>query len=156
VLKLVEEGKLSLDQQAFALLKPLKPPPGARVDPRLLRITIRQLLNHSGGWDREKNGDPINWSLQISRRLGVPMPINEDHLIRFMLAVPLDFDPGTRQVYTNFGYVTLGQIVARVSGQPYEQYVRKTVLGPMGIKAMRMHDRENRYFKGEARRYNAG
>jgi N-acyl-D-amino-acid deacylase len=83
------------------------------------------------------------------------MPINEDQLIRFMLGVPLDFAPGTRQVYSNFGFIMLGQIIARVSGQTYEQYVRATVLEPMGIKA-RMHDRDRSYFKGEARRYNAG
>jgi N-acyl-D-amino-acid deacylase len=156
ILKLVEEGKLRLDQKAFALVGPLKPPPGARVDSRIQQITVRQLLNHSGGWDRDKSGDPINWSFQVSRRLGVSMPINEDQLIRFMLGVRLDFSPGTRQVYSNFGYVTLGQIVARVSGQSYERYVRARVLEPMGIKAMRMHDTEGRYFQGEARRYNAG
>ena len=43
-------------------------------DPRLNLITIRQLLNHSGGWNRDKSGDPINWSFQVSQRLGVPMP----------------------------------------------------------------------------------
>src|SRR5262249_7150297 len=49
-LKLVEEGKLRLEDKAFDLLGRLTPPPGARVDPRLSSITIRQLLNHSGGW----------------------------------------------------------------------------------------------------------
>jgi N-acyl-D-amino-acid deacylase len=156
VLKLVEEGKLKLDQKAFDFFKGLKPPPRMVVDPRLGQITIRQLLNHTGGWDRDKSGDPINWSYQVSQRLGVPMPIGDEHLIRFMLGVPLDFAPGTRAVYSNFGFILLGQIVARVSGQPYEEYVRIKVLKPMGIQAARMHDREGTYFKGEARRYNPG
>jgi N-acyl-D-amino-acid deacylase len=156
ILKLVEDGKLSLDQKALALLEPIRPPPGSRVDPRLAQITVRQLLNHSGGWDRDKNGDPVNWSYQIAQRLRVPMPINEDHLIRFMLGVPLDFDPGSKAVYSNVGYIVLGQIVARVSKQSYESYVQKAVLAPMGIKDARLHDRDGRYFPGEARRYNAG
>src|SRR5262245_5071073 len=156
VLKLVEEGKLRLDDKAFDLLKHLKPPPRAPVDPRLAKVTVRQLLNHTGGWDKDKSGDPINWSLQVSLALGVRMPITEDHLIRYMRGVRLDFDPGTKAVYSNFGYVMLGQIVAKVSGQPYEQYVRAKVLKPMGIQSARLHDRDGRYFQGEARRYNAG
>jgi len=156
VLKLVEDGKLKLDDKAFDFFKDVQPPPRATVDPRLARVTIRQLLNHSGGWDRTKNGDPINWSFQVAQRLGVQMPIGEEHLTRFMLGVPLDFDPGSRQEYSNFGYILLGQIVARVSGQPYEQFVRLRVLQPMGVQAARMHDREGKYFPGEARRYNPG
>lgn len=155
-LKLAEEGKLRLDDSAFALLGYPKPPPRIVPDPRLVKITVRQLLNHTGGWDREKSGDPINWSFQISQKLGVPMPINEDQLIQFMLGVRLDFDPGTRAVYSNIGYIMLGQIIARITGMPYEQYVRTAVLKPMGIERPRLHDREGRYFSGEARRYNAG
>ncbi len=156
VLKLVEEGKLKLDQKAFEVLANLKPPPRSVVDPRLAQITIRQLLNHSGGWDREKSGDPVNWSFQVAQRLGVPMPIDEEQLIRFTLGVPLDFDPGSRSQYSNFGYIVLGQVVARASGKSYEEYVRTKVLKPMGIEGMQLHDHQGRYFKGEARRYNAG
>jgi N-acyl-D-amino-acid deacylase len=156
ILKLVEEKKLSLDQSAFAILKHLRPPRGAVVDPRLAKITIRHLLNHSGGWDRNRSGDPINWSWQVAQRLGVRMPINEDHLIRFMLGARLDFDPGSNAVYSNFGYIMLGQIVAQVTGQSYEEYVRESVMEPMGIRGARLHDREGRYFQGESRRYNPG
>lgn len=155
-LKLAEEGKLRLDDSAFALLGYPKPPPRIVPDPRLVKVTVRQLLNHSGGWDRDKSGDPVNWSFQVSRALGVPMPINEDQLIQYMLGVPLDFDPGTRAVYSNIGYIILGQIIGRVSGTPYEQYVRSAVLKPMGITRARLHDREGNYFSGEARRYDAG
>jgi N-acyl-D-amino-acid deacylase len=157
ILKLVEEGKLKLDDKAFDFFKEMKLPPGTLVvDPRLGQITIRQLLNHTGGWDRNKSGDPINWAFQISLRLGVPMPITEEQLIRFMLGVRLDFDPGTRAEYSNFGFIVLGQIIGRVSGQSYEDYVRAKVLRPMGITAPRLHDHEGKYFVGEARRYNPG
>jgi N-acyl-D-amino-acid deacylase len=155
-LKLVEEGKLKLDQKAFDLLKHIKPPPGAAVDPRLSQITIRQLLNHSGGWDRERSGDPINWSLQVAGRLKVDMPITEDHLISYMMGVRLDFNPGTRSQYSNFGYIALGQIVAKASGMTYEEYVKTRVMKPMGITRARLHDHAGKYFDGEARRYNPG
>src|SRR4051794_30957583 len=86
-LKLVEEGKLRLEDRPFELLKNLPVPPGVTPDPRLAKITVRQLLNHSGGWDRETSGDPINWSYQVARGLKVRMPITEDHLIRYMTSV---------------------------------------------------------------------
>jgi N-acyl-D-amino-acid deacylase len=156
ILVLVEEGKLKLDQKVFAILNHLKPLPRVVPDRRLSQITIRQCLNHSCGWDREKNGDPINWSQQIALAMKVRMPINEDQLIRFTMSLPLDFDPGTKHVYTNVGYVILGQIVAKISGMTYERFVRTKVLEPMGMKRASLHDRGNRYFDGEARRYTAG
>lgn len=156
ILKLVEERKLRLDDNPFAILKHLRPPPGVIPDPRLAKITVRHLLNHSGGWDREKSGDPINWSYQVARGLKVKMPISEDHLIRYMYSVRLDFEPGTQQVYSNFGYIMLGQIIATVSGKPYEQYIRDSVHKPMGIERSRLHDRGGRYFENESRRYNPG
>jgi CubicO group peptidase (beta-lactamase class C family) len=156
ILKLVEEGKLKLDDKAFDVLKDIKPPPRVFVDQRIYQITIRQLLNHSGGWDRDKSGDPINWSFQVSQTLQVPMPITEDHLSSYMLGVGLDFDPGTDAKYSNFGYILLGLVAAKASGQSYEECVRSRVLKPMGMTGARMHDREGKYYEGEARRYNPG
>ncbi len=115
VLKLVEEGKLKLDDRVIGLLSHLKPPPGARVDPRLGTVTVRQLLNHSGGWDRKKSGEPWAYSWQVSRRLRVPLPIGTDQLTRFMLGVRLDFTPGTELQYSNYGYILLGQVIEKVS-----------------------------------------
>src|SRR5205085_4688575 len=54
IMKLIEEGKLTMDDYVDPLIADLKPAPGATVDPRWDLVTIRQLLNHSGGWDRTK------------------------------------------------------------------------------------------------------
>jgi CubicO group peptidase (beta-lactamase class C family) len=54
IMKLVDQGKINLDAPAFALIPDLQPLAGAAVDPRLKDITVRHLLNHSGGWDRGK------------------------------------------------------------------------------------------------------
>ena len=48
-----------------------KPPRDARMDPRLRSVTVRQCLNHSGGWDRAVSGDPVNWEPQISLEEGL-------------------------------------------------------------------------------------
>ncbi len=77
-------------------------------------------------------------SSQIASAMGTAAPASAETIIRYMLGQPLDFDPGTRYVYSNFGYDVLGRILERVTGQPYETYMRNTVLAPMGITRMRI------------------
>jgi N-acyl-D-amino-acid deacylase len=156
VLKLVEAKKLSLEDKPFEILNHIKPPAEARMDLRLLKITVRQLLNHSGGWNRMVSGDPINWSRQVAHRLKVKLPINDVQLISYMLGQPLDFEPGTDEQYSNFGFIVLGQVVAKVSGRSYEEYVRQTILEPLALKNTRLPEKDGRYFEGQARRYLSG
>lgn len=139
VLQLVERGKLRLDDRAFDLLK-LAPvvAKGDAPDPRLAKITIRQLLQHSGGWDREKSFDPMFRPGQIAETVGSPAPARPDAVIRYMLGKPLDNDPGTHYAYSNFGYCVLGRVIEKVSGLGYEEYVRKNVLAPAHITTMRI------------------
>jgi N-acyl-D-amino-acid deacylase len=138
-LQLAERGKLRLDDKVFDLLK-LKPilEPGARLDPRLREVTVLQLLRHTGGWDRQKSFDPMFRPLIIARAAGVPPPAGPEAIIRYMMGKPLDFDPGSDYAYSNFGYCLLGRVIEVVSKQPYEEYVRKEVLAPLGIRRMRL------------------
>ena len=75
VLKLVEAGRLDLDARAFEILRDIEPLPSDKVDPRINRITIRQLLHHSGGWDRTRSGDPNGFSERVADKLGVHLPV---------------------------------------------------------------------------------
>jgi N-acyl-D-amino-acid deacylase len=155
VLKLVEQGKVGLDDRVFDIVD-VKPPGGARVDPDLKTVTVRQCLNHSGGWDSKVAGDPCNWEPQICRAYRARPPLTSRQLISFCEGQPLDFKPGTDQKYSNVGYVFLGEVVAKASGQPYERFIAETVLKPMGIKAAGLHAFEGKYMVGEALRYLAG
>jgi N-acyl-D-amino-acid deacylase len=145
ILKLVEERKLNLDARVFELLQPLPPPRGAHVDPRLHEVTVRQLLYHSGGWSRETSGDPMGFSRRSAQALEVPLPITPAQLARYMKGQPLDFMPGTRCDYSNFGYMLLGLVIERVAERefregvrPYEEFLRESMLKPMGIRRMRL------------------
>jgi N-acyl-D-amino-acid deacylase len=139
VLKLVDEGRLRLEDRVFDLLPSDAPLPGAgNADPRLSRITLRQLLQHTGGWDREAAYDPMFHSAEICRRLGTPGPAGPREIIRYMRSEPLQFDPGSRHAYSNFGYCLLGRVIERVTGRPYEAHVRERVLEPLGIRSMRV------------------
>ena len=135
VMKLVEEGRLELDDRVAPLIAHLTPAPGATVDPRWEQITIRHLLNHSAGWDRTRpNGgfDPIDRPAVAAAAVNAPAPASAETLIRYMKGMPLDFDPGERFAYSNFGYIVLGRVIERLSGMPYADYVRARVLEPVG------------------------
>jgi len=138
ILVLVEQGRLRLDSGALDLLGPIEPPPGKSLDPRLSRITVRQLLQHTGGFDRQASGDPMFRPLEIARDLGVSPPASPEAVVRWMLGRPLDFEPGGRYAYSNFGYCLLGRIVGRIAGQDYETAVQSLVLNPAGITRMRL------------------
>jgi N-acyl-D-amino-acid deacylase len=140
IMKLVEEGKLRLDDRVAPFIAHLAPAPGATVDPRWEQITIRHLLNHTGGWDRGKpNGgfDPMDRPGIAAAAVDAPTPASAETIVRYMKGMPLDFDPGEKHRYSNFGYAVLGRVIERVSGMKYEDYVRARVLQPVGANRTR-------------------
>jgi N-acyl-D-amino-acid deacylase len=137
-LRLLDQGKLSLDDKPFRILSDLQPPANATIDPRLDLITIQNLLQHTGGWDSQQSFDPqyqpqTFWEAGV---LGVSAPPSAEDIIRFMFSIPLDFDPGTKYAYSNFGYNVLGRIIERVSGLSYGDAVQQLMLAPSGITDM--------------------
>jgi len=133
VLTLVESGKLSLGTKVFDLLGDLKPIPGAILDPRLGSITVRHLLQHQGGWDRGAAFDPMFRAREAAAAVGVSSPGDCRTIIRWMLGFPLQFTPGAKRVYSNFGYCVLGRVIEHAAGMPYATYVRQAVLAPLGM-----------------------
>ncbi|HEY3148936.1 MAG TPA: serine hydrolase domain-containing protein, partial [Dongiaceae bacterium] len=147
--------KLNLDTRAFDIVK-LKPvlDGDKKPDPRLATITLRQLLQHTGGWDRDKSFDPMFRPRVIARAAGEPPPAGPHAVIRYMLGQPLDFDPGTRYAYSNFGYCVLGRVIEKITGQTYEKFVQEKILAPIGIKRMRIGaSLDGRQAVGEVRYY---
>lgn len=158
ILQLQEQGKLRLDDHPFEMLG-LRPhlENGSSMDPRLRQITIRQLLHHTGGFDRDQSFDPMFRPVEIARALGVRPPAGPREIIRYMMGRPLDYDPGTREAYSNFGYCVLGRVIEKVSGQDYVSYVREHVLHPPGIERMRLgHSLEQDAAPGEVHYYPIG
>lgn len=139
ILRMVERKQLSLDDRVLDVLK-YRPhlPKGAKVDPRWKRITVRQLLQHTGGWDRGKSFDAMFKAVEFARELKVKPPAKPEHVIRVMLGKPLDFDPGKQYAYSNFGYNLLGRIIEKKTGKRYDRFVMDDVLSPIGITDMRL------------------
>ncbi len=136
ILQQVERGHLTLDSRVWELLKLDEP-----TDPRWKLVTIRQLLQHTGGWDRSAGIDPMFMSIEFAAEAGSPPPAGPSEVIRAMLKRPLDFDPGTKYAYSNFGYCLLGRVLERLpsaAGRSFEQIVREEVFAPVGALSPRL------------------
>ncbi len=153
ILKLVEQGRLKLDDRAFSWFRDMRPPEGMREVPRLEEITIRMCLQHTGGWNRKTSGDPSGWTARIQRALHIERAPTPFEMIRYMKGVPLDFNPGSQQAYSNFGFVLLGGVIAQLTKQDYPEFIQQFMLHPMGITGMRIEEPPPDYLPGEAHRY---
>ena len=135
ILKLVQDGKLSLSTPVANIID-ITPATGLTRDSRWSTITLWKLLQHLGGWDRDVSGDPLAKDAVISRTLGVPMELQHADVIKYMAGQKLDFTPGTKVAYSNFGYLLAGRLIEKVSGLPYATYVQQKLLTPLKIKRM--------------------
>jgi CubicO group peptidase (beta-lactamase class C family) len=133
IMRLVQEGKLSLDDKVDQLIA-LVPADGQQADPRQADISVRHLLQHLGGWDRDVSFDGMFMDQPISEAFGIKLPVQIDDVIRFMSGQKLDHDPGSKYAYSNYGYCLLGRIIEKLSGLSYDDYVKQILLEPLGMQ----------------------
>jgi len=132
IMKLSESGKLSLEDKVFGedgiLCDSLYTKfIGSRMND-YGKISVEHLLRHQGGFRR----DPMFGIKDIMDELQLQDPPDDEDLLKLILSSSLRFEPGTWQRYSNAGYFLLGKIIEKASGEPYEQYMRDSVLIPAG------------------------
>lgn len=133
IMKLVEEGHLSLDTKIFgedgilndSLFQ-------SYIDKRVELITIKMLLEHSAGWTH-KYGDHMFMPSVVAKKLNKDLPVSDGDIIKFALMHKLHFQPGESSSYSNLGYAVLGKVIEEVSGKSYEEYIKANVFIPLGI-----------------------
>lgn len=156
IMKLVEEGKLSLTDKVFGTQGIIKKYNHLVVDSLVFKIEIQHLLTHTGGWRNQLRTDPMFVPVKVAEILKIPSPITFDDILRYMLMQKGYFLAGAFYDYSNFGYCVLGEVVAQVSGKPYEKYLQENILLPTGVKRIKIG--KNRYkdrFAHESRYYDA-
>jgi CubicO group peptidase (beta-lactamase class C family) len=139
ILKLAEEGKLSLSDEITKFL-PDYPTQGKK-------ITVEHLLTHTSG---------IKSYTELPEWLGMwrkDMSLTE--LIALFKDKPMDFAPGENWRYDNSGYVLLGAIIEKASGQSYADYVEKQIFAPLGMTHS-FYDRTERVIPRRASGYSKG
>ncbi len=119
-LQLVQAGKLSLQDP---LAKHLRDYPNQEL---AKKVTVRHLLTHSGG-----TGDIFGPEFGQNR---LNLRALQDY-VKLYGTRGLQFEPGSRWAYSNYGFLLLGVLIERVSGQSYYDYVREHVFKPAGMKA---------------------
>jgi N-acyl-D-amino-acid deacylase len=126
---LVERGDLALETPVYDYLGIR--PAAELADPRVRQITVAHLLQHRGGWDRQQTFDSMYHLAEIRRSLKLPR-LQKRHIVRFMWEQPLQFDPGARRAYSNFGYLLLGLVIEKATGRSFVEAIRDLVAEPIG------------------------
>lgn len=130
IMKLLESGKLTLDQKVFGSGGILGTTYGTGTySTNVSNITVSDLLHHTcGGWGNSNN-DPMFTDNSYSQ---------SEVINNTLKNIPLSYAPGTHYDYSNFGYCLLGRIIEKITGQAYEQWVKTNVLQPCGITDMQI------------------
>ena len=132
VMKLIEQGKLSLSSRVFGTDGVLNSKDFSDIrDQRIKNITVENLLRHQAGFTR-RYGDPMFSTLEISKKLGIDSVPSKEQIISFAITKKLGYNPGSGTKYSNLGYLILSEIIEKVTGQPYEQYIKDSILNPAG------------------------
>jgi len=117
ILLLEERGKLKITDPVRAYI-PDAPAAWAK-------ITIRNLLTHTSGIP--------DFTTFPDYRPSEPFPATPQGLVARFKDKPLDFEPGERFSYSNSGYIVLGYILEKISGQSYGDFVRDNIFKPLGM-----------------------
>lgn len=155
VMKLCEQGKLSLDSKVFGdggILNDTAYSNSMR-DPRMADITIDHLLQHKGGFTLGA-GDPMFNTVDIMDAKHLASPPTNEELVKIVLGRRLGFTPGSGRRYSNFGYMVLSLVIEKVTRQTYWDYVRGKILEPCGAYDFRpatnyygeRHREETKYY----------
>ena len=134
IMKLCDEGKLTLDSKVFGAEGILNYFTEIR-DKRAEQITVRHLLNHTAGFSR-RMGDPMFRIADIIEWEELSTTPTADQLIKFQLSMKLRDVPGGAAQYSNIGYLVLSRVIEKASGMDYEEYLQSHVLWPAGCYDM--------------------
>ena len=121
LMQLWEQGKLDLDSTVVKYL-----PYFRLADPRYKQITVRQMLSHISGmpdvrdyeWDKPQYDDGAL-----------------ERFVRSLGDRTLIAEPGARMQYSNMAFEVLGDVIAKVSGMTFEDYVKRNILEPLGMNS---------------------
>lgn len=127
IMRLVEQGKLTLDRKVFGAGGVLAGDYSSANLAAMSDITIDHLLHHtSGNWANYVSTDPMYKQPQMSA----------SQLIQWTLDNYPDQGKRGQYQYSNFGFFLLGRVIEKISGKTYEQFMRDEVLAPVGITDM--------------------
>lgn len=141
VQKLVSEGKLDIDMKISEVI-----PGFAQFDEKKEQLTLRHLLTHTAGFipspkysddsylhPVEIDGQIVNLLDQNNDGKNDVYTQNPDEILEMIERTPLEYTPGSKNVYSDVDYMLLGLIVEQVSGQKFDVFCQEQIFGPLGL-----------------------
>lgn len=141
VQKLVSEGKLDIDMKISEVI-----PGFAQFDEKKEQLTLRHLLTHTAGFipspkysddsylhPVEIDGQIVNVLDQNNDGKNDVYTQNPDEILEMIERTPLEYTPGSKNVYSDVDYMLLGLIVEQVSGQKFDVFCHEQIFGPLGL-----------------------
>jgi D-alanyl-D-alanine carboxypeptidase len=119
IMLLQQAGKLNVDDKLSKYL------PNA---PHAAEVTLRQLLTHTSGIPGYTELESFDAASKL--------PVTPEGIVQTIAGKPLAFKPGTKWEYSNTNFILLGLVVQKVSGQPYEDFVRTHFIEPLRLSSM--------------------
>lgn len=125
IMQLRDRGRLTLDDRVTSYIPELRMvhDPYGSMD----SVTIRMLMSHAAGFQNP------TWPWTQGRDWEPFEPTTWNQLVAMLPYEELLFKPGTRFSYSNPGFIYLGRIIEQLSGDPWEMYIQKNILSPLGL-----------------------
>ena len=117
-LQLVEEGKLKLTDTLDKFFPQI---------PNAKKITIAQILSHRSGIPNVRRDQNSQGNVNTT-------PITKDEMLALIAKATPDFEPDSKQSYSNSGYFLLGLIIEKLTGKPYEEALKERITSKIGLK----------------------
>lgn len=116
LLKLQEEGKLSLDDELTKFFPE---------QIKLKNIKVRNILNHTAGLKNYTDQEEF-WKMTENNRL-----LTLEEISEYIFSLPFDFEVGSKWNYSNSGYILAGMIVEKLTGETWDQFIKRNFLSPL-------------------------
>jgi len=126
VMMLVEEGKVRLDDKVSKYF--------AGTPEAWREITVRNLLTHTSGIPEYTDTE----SAKAKDLFNLRADYTEEELYQRLIRMPLDFEPGTKWQYSNSGYLLLGILIHKVTGEFYGDFLQQRIFHPLEMTATRI------------------
>jgi CubicO group peptidase (beta-lactamase class C family) len=150
--KLVSEGRINIEQKVQEIYPDFKDKEDDKIKGKDM-LTIKEILQHQAGFPADpqyhnNNYDPDAKDLSTLNANKLYTQ-NRDEMMKMVIDTPLEYEPGTKTIYSDVDYILLGFIVEKVSGQRLDEYLKENYYKPLGLNHVTFNPLEHGFNKDD-------